>query len=181
MPINGLDPLLVSLIIRTLSGTGRTEYKVLIISRQRCSPHSQSLKTPWSYWKELARHFERSIRVQSAQGVSYRSIDFAMAGRFFTAATLFAAAFASSSVYATTNSTASNFTYDATDEVSNTPATDTYGKQYQTKCTTMSLTSTSDPNRDSSRTIWWPTCICVPSWICMAPLGLRHATEVITA
>ena len=50
-----------------------------------------------------------------------------MAGRFFTAAVLFAAAFASDNS-TSSNSTASTFTYDApADEVANTPATDDYG------------------------------------------------------
>jgi hypothetical protein len=49
-----------------------------------------------------------------------------MAGRFFTAAALFAAAFASS---VSDNSTASTFSYDSSTEViANTPATDEYGK-----------------------------------------------------
>jgi len=51
-----------------------------------------------------------------------------MAGRFFTAAALFAAAFASPAVN-TDNSTASTFSYStSTDEVANTPATAEYGK-----------------------------------------------------
>jgi hypothetical protein len=51
-----------------------------------------------------------------------------MAGRFFTAAMLFAAAFASDSSATSDNSTASTFSYSApADEVANTPATDEYG------------------------------------------------------
>lgn len=51
-----------------------------------------------------------------------------MAGRFFTAAALFAAAFVSPAI-AADNSTASTFEYsDAIEEVSNTPATAEYGK-----------------------------------------------------
>jgi hypothetical protein len=51
-----------------------------------------------------------------------------MAGRFFTAAMLFAAAFASNSSTTSDNSTASTFSYSApADEVANTPATDEYG------------------------------------------------------
>jgi hypothetical protein len=51
-----------------------------------------------------------------------------MAGRFFTAAAVFAAAFVSSAV-AVDNSTASTFEYsDSIAEVSNTPATAEYGK-----------------------------------------------------
>ena len=53
-----------------------------------------------------------------------------MAGRFFTAAMLFAAAFASDSSATSDNSTASTFSYSApADEVANTPATDEYGTQ----------------------------------------------------
>jgi hypothetical protein len=53
-----------------------------------------------------------------------------MAGRFFTAAVLFAAAFASNNSTASNsdNSTASTFSYDVpADEVANTPASDDYG------------------------------------------------------
>jgi len=53
-----------------------------------------------------------------------------MAGRFFTAAVLFAAAFASDNSASSDpgNSTASTFSYSApADEVANTPATDEYG------------------------------------------------------
>lgn len=51
-----------------------------------------------------------------------------MAGRFFTAAALVAAAFVSPAV-AADNSTASTFSYsNTTDEVANTPATAEYGK-----------------------------------------------------
>jgi hypothetical protein len=50
-----------------------------------------------------------------------------MAGRFFTAAMLFAAAFASDNSAKSDNSTASTFSYSAADEVANTPATDEYG------------------------------------------------------
>jgi hypothetical protein len=50
-----------------------------------------------------------------------------MAGRFFTAAALFAAVFASPAVDAD-NSTASTFSYsNTTEDVSNTPATAEYG------------------------------------------------------
>jgi hypothetical protein len=53
-----------------------------------------------------------------------------MAGRFFTAAMLFAAAFASDNSAKSDNSTASTFSYSApADEVANTPATDEYGMQ----------------------------------------------------
>jgi hypothetical protein len=51
-----------------------------------------------------------------------------MAGRFFTVAALFAAAFVSPAV-AANNLTASTFEYsNTTEEVSNTPATAEYGK-----------------------------------------------------
>jgi hypothetical protein len=51
-----------------------------------------------------------------------------MAGRFFTAAALFAAAFAASASESD-NSTASTFSYDSSiEEIANTPATDEYGK-----------------------------------------------------
>jgi hypothetical protein len=50
-----------------------------------------------------------------------------MAGRFFTAAAVFAAAFVSSAV-AVDNSTASTFEYSDSIAVSNTPATAEYGK-----------------------------------------------------
>ena len=58
-----------------------------------------------------------------------------MAGRFFTAAALVAAAFVSpalalnNSTSAVNNSTASTFSYSSsTEEVANTPATEEYGK-----------------------------------------------------
>jgi hypothetical protein len=80
-----------------------------------------------------------------------------MAGRFFTAAVLFAAAFASdnSTASSSSNSTASTFSYDVpADEVANTPATDDYGTQlstqlirsYRSQIRSRSLTSHSDTN-----------------------------------
>jgi hypothetical protein len=70
-----------------------------------------------------------------------------MAGRFFTAAALFAAAFAST-VSDPDNSTASTFSYSSsTEEIANTPATDEYG-----------MSPSSDPRQNGDDQQWAPKC-----------------------
>lgn len=66
-----------------------------------------------------------------------------MAGRFFTAAVLFAAAFALPAVE-TDNSTANTFTYNSQEEVSNTPVNDVEGTKYQSSYHRAWLTLTSN-------------------------------------
>jgi hypothetical protein len=74
-----------------------------------------------------------------------------MAGRFFTAAMLFAAAFASDSSTTSDNSTASTFSYSApADEVANTPASDEYGTQLAfTLCVTNTQSNQGERSNDN--------------------------------
>lgn len=66
-----------------------------------------------------------------------------MAGRFFTAAVLFAAAFAFPAVEKD-NSTANTFTYNSQEEVSNTPVNDVEGTKHLSSYHRASLTLTSN-------------------------------------
>jgi hypothetical protein len=124
----------------------------------------------------------------------------AMAGRFFTAAVLFAAAFASDNSTASNsdNSTASTFSYDVpADEVANTPASDDYGTyspfSLNMVCIVQSMRTKSLRNRPrlltlrshtiirTTTTIWRRTCERIPPWISLVALGIQPQPKVVAA